>query len=235
MTAPSRLVVGRRPGCDDDAGESGGAATGRGEGSLTFLSSGDRTYELIGRWLSIYITQPHAELGRRGPVCPFVARALATSRVSVAAYCFVGEPTFAGMNLAIEQGAQCFQALARERDDSDLVSLIVAFPELEGEHWHLIDEGHRASKTKCVQNGLMLGQFHPLCDAPAAHNQRFPVNRAPIPLMVIRHMAPHDILFLGQDPVWLDHYEAMLARRGIAVDNLEYRKQYEQAVKADAT
>lgn len=113
-----------------------------------------------------------------------------------------------------------YRELVRDGGSPDLVSLIVTFPELGRAHWRLIDEGHRICKTAVVRNGLMLGQFHPLCDAPAAHNQTFAVNRAPIPLMVIRQMAPHDVLFLEEDPLWLECYRTTLARRGIPVSPL---------------
>lgn len=190
---------------------------------LTPLSAHDQTYEVVRQWLASYITRPHPELGRRGPVCPFVAQALATDSISFVACRFGSERNLERMNLAIEQGIKRFRELVREGENPDLLSLVVVFPDLEPEHWHLIDEGHRASKTRAVENGLMLGQFHPLCDAPAAHNSTFAVNRAPIPLIVIRRMAQHDFLFLEHDPVWLDHYKAALARRGIPVDHLAHR------------
>ncbi len=57
----------------------------------------------------------------------------------------------------------------------------------------------------------MIGQFHPECAAPAARNGGFPVNRAPIPLLVFRRMAVHDILFLAEDPQWFHSYRTRFA------------------------
>jgi tryptophan 2,3-dioxygenase len=186
---------------------------------LTPLSARDQTYELVSKWLASYITRPHPELGRRGPVCPFVAQALAVDSVFLAAYRFDSERDLEHVMLAIDEGIERFWGLTQEQDSPDLLALIVVFPDLEREYWQLIDEAHRASKSGVVQKGLMLGQFHPSCDAPAAHNTSFPVNRAPIPLLVIRHMSAHDILFLEHDPVWRDHYKATLARRGVPVED----------------
>lgn len=185
---------------------------------LTPLSPGDPSFELVSRWLSTYIVRPHPELGRRGSVCPFVAQALATDSVSLVAFRLGPDPDVERMNDAIAQGIERFRGLARDEGNASLASLIVVFDDLESEHWHLVDDAHRASKPAAVRLGLMLGQFHPRCDAPAAHNERFLVNRAPVPLIVVRQMAPHDVLFLEQDPEWLEHYRATLARRGIPVD-----------------
>jgi heptaprenyl diphosphate synthase len=206
-----------------------------GAGSLRLLTAGDQTHELISHWLRSWVARPHPELGRPGAVCPFVAQALATDKVSIAGYRFGAAPDLERMTRALEQAMEYFPELLREEDKPDLVSLVVAFPDLGPEHWHLIDDGHGANKTRFVEDGLMLGQFHPACETPAIHNRAFPVNRAPVPLMVVRRMAVHDILFLEEKPVWVEHYTAWLARRRITLDNPLYRRRFEQAVQRSAS
>ena len=78
------------------------------------------------------------------------------------------------MTRAIEEGIARFGQLAVEKKcRPELLSLIIAFTDLAQEDWYLVDDGHRVCKTRAVENGLMLGQFHPLCAAPAAHNAEF--------------------------------------------------------------
>jgi heptaprenyl diphosphate synthase len=198
--------------------------------SLRLLTVGDQTHEMISDWLRSYVARPHPELGRSGAVCPFVAQALAGHKVSIAACEFCAEPDLKGMIRALEQGIEYFRALVREEDEPELVSLVIVFRDLDREQWHLIDDGHCEIKTRFVEDGLMLGQFHPACEAPAAHNPAFPVNRAPIPLMVIRHMAAHDILFLEDSPAWVEHYAAWLTRRGITLNRSLYRQRLDRAL-----
>jgi hypothetical protein len=200
-------------------------------GPLCLLPAGDETRELISGWLRSYVARPHPELGRPGGVCPFVGQALATGKVFIAGYQFDAEPDLDRMTRALGQGMECFRQLAAQQDDSELVSLIIAFRDLTPEQWHLIDDGHRANKSRFVKTGLMIGQFHPACEAPAAHNPAFPVNRAPVPLMVIRQMAVHDILFLDEDPVWLEHYSAWLQHRSLILRHPMYRQRLEQALE----
>jgi hypothetical protein len=201
--------------------------------SLRLLPADHQTHELISQWLRSYVARPHPELGRPGAVCPFVVQALATHKVSIAVYRFGAEPNLERMSRALKQGIECFRELVRE-DEPDLASLVIAFHDLGPEHWHLIDDGHSANKTRFVEDGLMLGQFHPACETPAAHNPAFPVNRAPVPLMVIRHMAVHDILFLAENPVWVKHYTAWLARHRITLNHPLYRQRFEQALGKSA-
>ena len=199
--------------------------------SLQVLAEGDETYETVSAWLASYVSQPHPDLGRSGPVCPFAAPALAAGTVFFTAYRFDGEPSLERMTRALEEALRCFQLLAWQEEKVDLASLIVTFPDLAQDDWHLIDDGHRASKTRFVEAGCMLGQFHPACEEPAAHNAAFPVNRAPVPLMVIRHIASHDILFLDEDPNWVEHFGAWLGRRGISLKNPQYRRRFEQVLR----
>lgn len=199
-------------------------------GTLRLVAAGDPLHEQVGEWLRSYVARPHPELGRPGAVCPFVGQALATDKISVAAYWFGAEPDADAMAGALAEATECFRELVRAETEPDLVSLVVAFPELGPEQWHLIDEGHRAAKPGLVAAGLMLGQFHPECAAPAAHNPAFPVNRAPVAAMVIRLMAAHDILFLEESPVWVEHYTDWLARRRITLKHPVYRRRFERAL-----
>jgi hypothetical protein len=202
---------------------------------LQTLPADDPTHVAVNEWLSSYVAQPHPDLGRPGPVCPFVEPARVADAISIAAHLFGPEPTVERMSRVLDEGLERFRPFMLDDDKPNLRALIVAFPDLGPEHWHLVDDGHRASKTKFVEQGLMLGQFHPECEAPAAHNTSFPVNRAPLPLMVIRQMASHDILFLEEDPNWVEYYVAWLAGRGIRVGDLLYRRRLADAQRRHAT
>src|SRR5947208_11361656 len=100
-----------------------------------------------------------------------------------------------------------------ESSNTNLHALVVVVDGRPEDAWWLIDEGHKAAKDDIVAQGLMLGQFHPLCTEPAARNPLFPVNRAPYPLYAIRNMALHDILFLHDNPTWFHHYQKGFGHR----------------------
>jgi hypothetical protein len=61
---------------------------------------------------------------------------------------------------------------------------------------------------------LMIGQFHPQCGTPAIHNASWRgVSVAPYPLIAVRHMVVHDILFLRSQKNWFLHYSRRFGAR----------------------
>ena len=69
-----------------------------------------------------------------------------------------------------------------------------------------LDEAHARLKNIAVEGGAMIGQFHPACDERSVRNDGFRVSRSPLPLLAVRHMAAHDILFLHEHPHWFAAY-----------------------------
>lgn len=85
-------------------------------------------------------------------------------------------------------------------------ALLVVFPEIPEERTYVLDIAHSKIKTKFVQAGLMVGQFHQNCDERSVHNRGFQVSISPYPLIAIRHMAIHDIIFLKDNEEWFKAY-----------------------------
>jgi hypothetical protein len=88
-------------------------------------------------------------------------------------------------------------------------ALLVVFPRLISTNYHSLDVVQEVSKDKMVENGLMIGQFHPECRTSAIHNSAWRgVSVAPYPLIAMRHMVVHDILFLRDRRNWFLHYHS---------------------------
>ncbi|MER5985636.1 DUF6875 domain-containing protein [Streptomyces sp. NPDC001787] len=175
---------------------------------------------VINTWLDNYVTRPHPLLGREGAVCPYVpaARRQGSVLIRVAATLPAGDPrprdrllttpdaARTWLRSVFDDALQQFENHPWPRRGRHLNSLVVVLQDLGPEHWAEIDRSHAEVKTEVMARGLMAGQFHPHCPAPAAHNAAFPVNCSPVPLIVIRRMARHDHLF-AEDPIHIQAYE----------------------------
>jgi hypothetical protein len=120
--------------------------------------------------------------------------------------------------------------------DSDKLkkALLVVFPNLPETQANVLDLVHTNIKNEFVQNGMMVGQFHPRCEERGLYNPAFKVSVCKYPLIAMRHMALHDILFLGHNQEWFNCYNLRFGHRFNQPENIEdYNKHlvrfYEEA------
>ncbi|KJK35244.1 hypothetical protein UK15_32080 [Streptomyces variegatus] len=172
-----------------------------------------KALDSVDEWLNSYITQPHEQLGRSGAVCPFVAPARRVDAVETTVRLVGPAASLPLLKEVIRCGLDEFEQFGRRASNPTLRSLLIVLPDLPPETFALLDEAHAQVKTESVERGLMIGQFHPNCDEPAARNPAFKVSRAPVPLVAVRAMAVHDILFLGERADWFAQYHRRFGER----------------------
>lgn len=179
----------------------------------------------VSTWLADYVSQPLPQVGRVGPVCPFVPSALSDRAVRYHFHYQVdGSDPDQIRSLVVDELRE-FDATAElpGRAGTSLASLLVVLPDTRPTGWNTMDVVYPDLKDFAVGNGLMIGQFHPTCDERAVRNPMFPVSRSPIGLFAARRMAPHDVLFLHGEGRWFDQYQARFGehfRRGKVRDPL---------------
>ncbi len=133
----------------------------------------------------------------------------------------VGDPGQAGgptpSQTLIDEIVRCgldeFSEVDWRAGNPNLRSLLLVLPDLPAEHLHLLDAAHAALKPESVRRGLMIAQFHEKCREKAARNPRFEVSYAPVPMMAVRSMAIHDVLFLADRREWFEEYASRFGAR----------------------
>lgn len=168
------------------------------------VGSEHRYSELLRGWACGYLIQPHPDLGRSGPVCPFTHPSISRGLFWVGFIdgCDVGLPQ---MTEAVDEIFSAFPALPpTDGDDALLKAVLLVFPDVLD--YSLIEEAQREGKSKFVQEGLMLGQFYPGCTTPGLRNKAFPALDAPLPILAVRNMVGSDFPFLAQRSEWVDAY-----------------------------
>ncbi len=159
-------------------------------------------------WARDYLTQPHPQLGRQGPVCPYVQAAM-EKRLFLLAVC-------PGRDL---DGDRILQTVMTYRDrflqlepssgpDALLKTILILFPEIPlSDIPRLIDATQEMLKPEYVKKKLMIGEFHPLPPQKGGlWNPDFRPLQAPVPMLVIRHMVPTDFAFLKSEKSFVSAY-----------------------------
>lgn len=184
------------------------------------------------RWLTDYLAQPHPSVGRDGAVCPFVEPALQAGSVEIRVRDVPADPTAADLVEAIDQAVAEFRALDFTGRNPTLHALVVVLPGIPDDRLERLDEAQAERKTELARDGLMLGQFHPRCPEPAARNHDFLVGRSPVPMIALRNMAFHDVLFLSERADWFEAYARRFAARyrvGLTADPMFVSQFYRAA------
>jgi hypothetical protein len=177
------------------------------------VSSDAPPEETIKDWLHDYLCRPNDLIGRGGAVCPFVGPAMRAVSLEIR----IRPVGLAPSGVLISEMLRCaldeFDLIEWKGSNQALRSLVVAMPDLAPSRCALLDDAHRAVKPVAVRWGMMIGQFHPSCSEPAVRNPEFPVSRSPVPLVAIRLMALHDILFLHTEREWFEEYRKRFGDR----------------------
>lgn len=183
-------------------------------------------------WVREFLAQPHPELGRTGPVCPFTPLALGLDTIWLTE---VADPDpdpermaeliahYRGLFLEIEprSGAAAVNK-----------SILIVFPNLGVDGASVVDRIQAENKGGFVELGLMLGEFHAHNSSPGLRNPDFFPLRSPVPMLAIRHMVESDLPFLRREidapETRAAYLRSYLRRLG---PNLR-RNNFEQAIEA---
>lgn len=151
-------------------------------------------------WVRDFLAKPHPELGRSGPVCPFVPRALELNTIWLTVI-----RTEIPDEDQIKEIVGCYRDIFLELEPQDggdelNKAILLIFPDIGSEEApKLIDKVQQELKPYFVETGLMIGEFHKLNESPGLHNPEFRPLRSPIPMLAIRFMVESDLPFLIQE------------------------------------
>lgn len=159
-------------------------------------------------WAREYLAQPHPELGRPGPVCPYVQASM-EKRLFLLAVCPGREIDSRQIERTVMTYRDWFLELEpASGPESLLKTILILFPDIPlSEVPRLIDATQEKLKAEYVEKKLMIGEFHPLPPQKAGlWNPDFRPLRGPVPMLVIRHMVPTDFAFLKGEKGFVSAY-----------------------------
>jgi hypothetical protein len=160
----------------------------------------------VSSWVKGFLDCPHRHLGRSGKVCPFVHGSMEKEVMYLTAIESSTTPEEA--KEAVAKFVDVFAALQpTDRTEAKLVTILVLFPTvMPAEAPSVIDALQADLKPQFVDQGYMIGQFHPNCPEPGVRNPVFRPLRAPVPMLVIRNMIPEDLEFLHESQRCWENY-----------------------------
>jgi hypothetical protein len=176
------------------------------------------------------LAKEHPELGRAGPVCPFMPGAVQRNLVHITSSDLEDE---AALTETMDNLRGVFASASSGSSGNNAIfwAFIVLLPKLVGDTGaQIIKRVQESLKPAFVRQGFMIGEFYPGCPATGLHNQNFRPFNSPVPSLAIRHITIFDAPFVVDHDdlieVFADRFgaegmkrvDALLQARASAVD-----------------
>jgi hypothetical protein len=166
------------------------------------LAESDRNaLRAVADWIKTFVVRPHSDLGRAGPVCPFVPVALEHKTLWLAAERSAGRKATDVIQLIDSYKRLLLTAQPVEGDDANNKSIVVVFTDLPAAQAKDFFNGvlQQIAVPSYADDGLVMGPFYEGNDGTALYNPNFRPFTSPVPLLLMRRAVISDWKFFSNN------------------------------------
>ena len=198
-----------------EAGRASGLATGDLDG-----------LHAVSDWIKSYVVRPHADLGRPGPVCPFVPVSLERDVLWCAPEHIGdgGAPRL--VELMNRYKGRLLGAAPTDGDDGQYAVIVVVFTDLSADRAPGIFNAalQQLAVSSYVEDGIVFGPFYNGNQATAIYNNGFRPFQSPVPFIFVRHGVVSDWKFFVDKEDWLTLWARRFGEQGVNALAAELRR-----------
>ena len=170
------------------------------------LAESDRNaLRAVADWAKTFVARPHRDLGRAGPVCPFVPLAWEHKTLWLAAERSAGLSAPDVIKLIDGYKRLLLAAQPVDGDDAPNKSIVVVFtdpPAAQAKDF-FSDVLQQIGVPSYVDDGLVMGPFYEGNDGIAIYNPNFRPFTSPVPFLLMRRAVISDWKFFLNNVDWL--------------------------------
>ena len=157
-------------------------------------------------WIKTFVVRPHKDLGRAGPVCPFVPGALERKTLWLAPEQIADRGVPDVVELINGYKRLFLDAQPTEGDDANYKVIVVVFTDLSADRAQSVfdDVLEHLAVPSYVEDGIVFGAFYEGNEGTAIYNSGFRPFTAPVPFLFVRHGVISDWKFFLDNVYWLN-------------------------------
>ena len=170
------------------------------------LAEGDLdALQTVADWIRTFIVRPHDDLGRAGPVCPFVPVSLERKTLWLAPEHVGGRGVPDVIDLVSDYQKLFLDAQPADGDDAIYKAIVVVFTDLSRDRAKEFfdDVLSDLAVPSYVDDGFVMGGSYEGNEAGAIYNSSFRPFTSPVPFLLIRQAVISDWKFFLDDEAWL--------------------------------
>jgi hypothetical protein len=171
------------------------------------LADSDRNaLHTVADWITTFVAKPNTDLGRAGPVCPFVPGALERQTLWLAPEQIANRSMPDVVQLVNGYKGLLLRAHPREGDDANDKAIVVVFTDVSADRAKaaMDDVLQRLAAASYVDDGVVLGAFYDRNEATAIYNPSFRPFTPPVPFLLMRPAVISDWKFFLDNEDWLN-------------------------------
>jgi hypothetical protein len=162
----------------------------------------------VADWIKTFVARPHEDLGRAGPVCPFVPGSLERKTLWLAPEQIAdrGVPQVVGLMNGYE--SLFLDAQPTDVDGANYNVIVVVFTDLSADRAQgLFDDVlEHLAVPSYVEDGIVFGPFYEGNAGTAIYNASFRPFQSPVPLLFVRQGVISDWKFFPDNRGWLNYW-----------------------------
>jgi hypothetical protein len=180
----------------------------------------------VANWIRTYGIKPQQDLGRAGPVCPFVPEALERKTLWLAPEQIADRDVPDVVELINGYQRLFLDAQPTDGDDAKYKVIVVVFTDLSADRAQGVfdDVLQHLAVPSYVEDGIVFGPFYEGHEGTAIYNSSFRPFRSPVPFLFVRHGVISDWKFFLDDEDWLKLWARRFGESGVHALAAELRR-----------
>jgi hypothetical protein len=180
----------------------------------------------VADWIRTFIIKPNKDLGRAGPVCPFVPRSLEYKTLWLAPERIADRDVTDVVEIMADYRRLLLDRSAPEGDGAGVEVVVVVFTDLPADRAQdLFGEAlEQLAVPAYVEDGIVFGPFYQGNEGTAIYNPSFRPFQSPVPFVFVRHGVVSDWKFFLDKDDWLGYWAHRYGETGAHALAAELRR-----------
>jgi Domain of unknown function (DUF6875) len=160
----------------------------------------------IADWINSFVVRTHKDLGRAGPICPFVPGALERQTLWLAPEQIADRVVPDVAELINGYKSLFLDAQPARGDDAMYKVIVVVFTDLPADRAQGVfdDVLQQLAVPSYAEDGIVFGPFYEGNEGSAIYNSSFRPFQSPVPFLFVRHGVISDWKFFLDNEDWLN-------------------------------
>jgi len=162
----------------------------------------------VADWMKTFVARPHKDLGRAGPVCPFVPGAFERKTLWLAPERIADRDIQGVVEIMKGYKGLLLDAQPTGGDSLNYKVIVVVFTDLPADRAQGVFEGvlQQLAVPSYVEDGVLFGPFYEGNKGTAIYNSGFRPFQSPVPFLFVRHGVISDWKFFLDNEDWLKRW-----------------------------